>query len=473
MRLVFMILAFQLAGCSLLCRLQEKEPTDSETEDSTGDTALDGIDVIDEDVVEDTPDEDAEPDPTPDSIPDVTDDDVADAADEDADLDAEADAEDATDAISEDVVAEELPPCTGPGLIGSDQQITSHGSTSYYASIAWAGSQFGISWDDPRDGDSEVWFARVSASGSKLGGDVRITTNTDDSEETSIAWSGSEFGLVWCDDRDGNLELFFTRVSSGGSELITDVQLTSTPSPGATYEPSIAWTGSQYGVSWSDRRDGNHEIYFVRVTPGGSKVGTELRVTNDTFNSLDPSLAWTGSGFGVVWNDRRDGNQEIYLALISAGGSKTSSDIRITNDGAMSFWPDAVWTGSEFGVAWMDTRDGDEEVFLALVEADGTKRSTDLQITNNSSSKNVPEMAWGGSEFGIAWQDTRGGNWEIYFALVSVAGVKIGSDFRVTNASGWSERPTIAWSGSGYGICWRDNRGGNHEQYFNFVERCH
>jgi hypothetical protein len=468
MRLAVVILAFLLAGCSLLCRLQEKEPTDSETDDSAGDTVIDGIDIIDVDV-EDTVDEDAGLDPAPDSIPDVTDDDVTDTADGDADLDVE----DVSDILEEDMDEEELPPCTGPGLIGSDRQITSHGSTSFAATIAWTGTQFGISWDDPRDGDSEVWFARVSASGSKIGGDVRITDNIDDSEETSIAWSGSEFGLVWCDDRDGNLELFFTRISSGGSELITDVQLTSTLSPGATYEPSIAWTGSQYGVSWSDRRDGNHEIYFVRVTPGGSKVGTELRVTNDSFNSLDPSLAWAGSGFGVVWNDRRDGNQEIYLALISAGGSKTSSDIRITNDGAMSFWPDAVWTGSEFGVAWMDTRDGNEEVFLALVEADGTKRSADLQITSNSSFKNLPEMAWGGSEFGIAWEDSRDGNWEIYLALVSVDGVKIGSDFRVTNDSGWSRRSTIAWSGSGYGICWRDDRGGNYEQYFNFVERCH
>jgi hypothetical protein len=69
-------------------------------------------------------------------------------------------------------------------------------------------------------------------------------------------------------------------------------------------------------VSWTDDRDWNDEIYFAIISPAGSKVGADLRVTNDGHDSEWPSLVWTGSEFGVSWHDDRDGNYEIYFSLI-------------------------------------------------------------------------------------------------------------------------------------------------------------
>jgi len=47
--------------------------------------------------------------------------------------------------------------------------------------------------------------------------------------------------------------------------------------------PSLSWTGSEFGVSWYDDRDGNEEIYFARVSSAGAKIGSDLRVTNDSY----------------------------------------------------------------------------------------------------------------------------------------------------------------------------------------------
>jgi hypothetical protein len=96
-----------------------------------------------------------------------------------------------------------------------------------------------------------------------------------------------------------------------------DVRITTDPAVSKC--PSLVWTGSEYGASWHDDRDGNFEIYFARISATGSKVGTDVRITNDpaesgSFNVLPcgTSLAWTGSEFGVVWSDDRGSGSLRY-----------------------------------------------------------------------------------------------------------------------------------------------------------------
>ena len=59
--------------------------------------------------------------------------------------------------------------------------------------------------------------------------------------------------------------------------------------------------------------------------------GPELRVTNSIGRSQSPSLAWTGSEFGVAWPDDRDGSFRIYFARVSAGGARVGADVRVTD----------------------------------------------------------------------------------------------------------------------------------------------
>lgn len=96
------------------------------------------------------------------------------------------------------------------------------------------------------------------------------------------------------------------------------------------------------------------------------KQGDDVRLTNADGYSRVPSLVWTGTEYGVTWYDYRDGNQEIYFARISASGAKQGDDLRLTNaDGRYSESPSLVWTGTEYGVAWADDRDGNEEIYFA------------------------------------------------------------------------------------------------------------
>ena len=108
---------------------------------------------------------------------------------------------------------------------------------------------------DPAVGPPSIW--------QKLGADLRLTSDALYSDWSSLSWTGSEFGVSWYDSRDGNGEIYFARVSSSGSKLGSDLRVASAAS--ASSSSSLSWTGSEFGVSWWDACDGNDEIYFARI----------------------------------------------------------------------------------------------------------------------------------------------------------------------------------------------------------------
>ena len=359
--------------------------------------------------------------------------------------------------------------CTYQQKIGAELRVTNNSSGSYGASLSWTGSEFGVSWEDDRDGNYEIYFARVSLAGAKIGSDLRVTNDAGYSQFSSLSWTGSEFGVSWQDSRDGNWEIYFARISSAGAKIGSDLRVTS--AAGSSIYPSLTWTGSEFGVSWDDYRDGSdgsgyQEIYFARVSAAGAKLGSDLRVTNDASYSVFPTLSWTGSEFGVSWDDYRDGNEEIYFARVSSAGAKIGSDLRVTSAAGSSIYSSLTWTGSEFGVIWYDGRNAYWEIYFARVSSSGAKLGSDLRVTSNAYYFTDHSLSWAGSEFGVSWSDNRDGNFEIYFARLSSTGTKLGSDLRVTNAANDRGYTSLSWTGSEFGVSWWDNRDGNAEIYF-------
>jgi hypothetical protein len=136
-----------------------------------------------------------------------------------------------------------------------------------------------------------------------------------------------------------------------------NVNLTNRNSVTTANVPSMVWTGSEYGVVWTDFRHGQGEIYFLRASATGAPIGAPLRVTNDPASSMRPDLAWNGTEYGVAWQDGRNGNFEIYATRVSATGIEIGDDLRVTAAAGASAIPSIVWTGNEYGLAWEDERD--------------------------------------------------------------------------------------------------------------------
>ena len=87
-----------------------------------------------------------------------------------------------------------------------------------------------------------------------------------------------------------------------------------------------------------DDRDGNFEIYYKRSSDGGLSWSADARLTNDTAISQFPSISLSGAVVNVIWLDSRDGNTEIYYKRSADEGATWGPDTRLTNNSAGSIF---------------------------------------------------------------------------------------------------------------------------------------
>jgi hypothetical protein len=278
---------------------------------------------------------------------------------------------------------------------------------------------------------------------------------------TALAWSGSGYAAAWY---DWFQDIYARTISAAGSPLGTTIPVTDDSEP--SDEPSLAWTGSEFGLAWKDGVDGNDEIYFVRLRAGGSLSGPLVRVTSDGATSRSPTLVWTGSEYGLSWSDHRDGNGEIYLTRLSTTGAVSGTLQRITSEPGDSDEPDLVWTGSEYGLAWQDERSGYFEIHFARLDGSGSMIGSERRVTSSPHRSVRPSLVWTGSEYALAWVDNREGPYDLYFTRISSSGVEQGDDERLTTSGVQGlEGPSLVWTGSEYGIVYVAPTSG-YEGYF-------
>lgn len=305
--------------------------------------------------------------------------------------------------------------------------------------------------------------------------DARITndsaaSNTSFNNARCVASTGSFVHVVWTDTRNlfgnSNNEIYYKRSTDGGLTWGTDARLTNHTSQ--SHSPSVAVSGSVVHLVWNDTRDGNDEIYYKRSSDGGLSWGNDTRMTINSASSFSPSLAVTGTNVHLVWDDTRDGNQEIYYKRSTDGGTSWEADTRMTNNAALSFYASAAVQGSVVYVVWVDQRDGNSEIYLKRSSDGGVSWEADTRLTNSTSASRYPSIAVSGSNIHLVWHDDRNGvfNDEIYYKRSTDGGVSWGTDTRLTNSTSASRYSSIAVSDISAHLVWQDQRDANDEEIY-------
>ncbi|MBW2264191.1 MAG: putative metal-binding motif-containing protein, partial [Deltaproteobacteria bacterium] len=321
----------------------------------------------------------------------------------------------------------------GPIRMPAKTFVTDAQAWTYNTSMVWAGSQWGIAWEDSRVVFYDIRFARLDADGALVGTELTVTdTVTSTSRDPALSWTGSEFVVAWRDNRVNYDDIFAARISETGALSSTETQITG----GTDYcrAPDLAWTGSELGLVWHDDRHGSYEIYFQRLDPDLTEVGSEVRVTDaPSYYSWYPAIAWSGSHYGLAWRDYRDGNHDVFFTTLDPDGTKVVTDTAMTTSVGWAHTPDIVWAASKWAVSWQDDRHSWQwEVYLAFMDTAGIKIGSDVRVTNDTAESEVPQLAWSGSEFAIHWADNRATDWHSYAVLLDADGVKKGSDIQLT-----------------------------------------
>lgn len=359
----------------------------------------------------------------------------------------------------------------------TDVRLTNNPAQSRtYSNNAWCvaanGNVVHVLWQDLRDGNEEIYYKRSSDEGTSWGNDTRLTNNTASSFYPSVATSGAVVHVVWQDDRDGNMEIYYKRSTDEGLSWGNDTRLTNNVA--VSEHPSLTVTGSVVHLVWSDSRtgNGNYEIFYNQSTDGGTSWGTDTALTSNSALSFYPSVAVSGSIVHVAWEDNRDGNEEIYYKRSTDEGLSWAIDTRLTNATSISGNPTISVLGSDVHVVWRDQRDGNDELYYKNSEDGGINWGTDIRLTNDPAFSLYPSIALCGSVVHVVWSDGRDLNEEIYYKSSTDAGVSWRTDVRLTNNTDVSEHPSVTVSGSALHVVWGDNRDANFEIYYKRNPAC-
>lgn len=274
-------------------------------------------------------------------------------------------------------------------------------------------------------------------------------------------WTGSVFGVVWEESRYGSNEVVFTCIDVDGNVNVDSFDITD--GSGYSGEPSIAWSGSIYGIAWHNSDVPGTDIFYSAVNSEGSTIVSPTRITS-SHNAYSPQVLYNGSGFSHTWMDSRGYSRfELYYSCVSMEGVKTIDDTRITNNSDLLSRFDIILKESNVDVVWDSGSITESTIKYSTFGFDGTIVVDGAVLSETTYNTGLnPDAVVIDDNIGLIWEDYRedAANNALYYARYNGDGERDGEEQPIVTEAGVNHAsPSIVWNGSNIGAVWiQDNR---------------
>ncbi len=232
-------------------------------------------------------------------------------------------------------------------------------------------------------------------------------------------------------------------------------------------------------ITWEDFRSGTgFDIYAQRIDASGNVLWTldGVAISTAANDQTLPAIASDGSGGAIItWQDFRSGtNLDIYAQRINSSGAVQWApngeviSTAINNQQAPSIIADVV--GGAI-ITWEDTRGGNQDIYAQRINASGVVAWTvnGVAICTASNTQAGPRITTdGGGGAIMTWQDNRGASKDIYSQRIDASGLVqwIANGVVICTAVNDQQGQRITDDGLGGAIItWHDLRGADQDIY--------
>lgn len=203
-----------------------------------------------------------------------------------------------------------------------------------------------IAWVARENGDPEVHVTRIDRRGRRKN-DVQLTTTKGDATDVTITWAGGGWIVAWVDGRDGNGEVYATKVSTDLARTAREERITK--APGDASDLVALPHGDAVWLAWADSRespkDGVADVFVSAVKMRDAKrLFDEQRLLATAAHSRTPHLANGPNGVYVAWIEEAPMGSETphssgygaFWTRLDASGkpAEKPSPIALAGDGA-------------------------------------------------------------------------------------------------------------------------------------------
>jgi len=349
----------------------------------------------------------------------------------------------------------------GPSIDLSLPNTALNNTLNDQPAIAVSGHNVYVTWsaNNTQTGASDIYFAASTNDGVSFAPTINLSNNPGNSFEPQVAADGDNVYVVWPDNTSGNFEILFARSTDKGATFASK-NISNTP--GFSDFQKIAVSGSNVFVAW---RDGNaFNLLFTASTDGGVSFGpsTNLSGLSGILNNVGilnpPQILAFGNTILLAWDGFN--MPHAFFTRSSDAGITFAPAVDLSPTSSFAVQPQLAVSASAMGtnvyVAWSDTTSGNSEVLLARSTNGGTSFSNPMNLSNNPGESGGQRIRASGSNVYVVWRDATPGNTEIFFAVSYDGGAGFSSPLNLSNNVTPSDMPEIAVSDLNVFVIWAD-----------------
>lgn len=348
--------------------------------------------------------------------------------------------------------------------------ITSSAGVEEAPAVAFDGTRYLVVWSDARDGNSfDIWGTFVST--------AQVVQNTSgllfsgangDQRSPSIAFNGTNYLITWEDHRRStstvvNTDIMGQIVDTNGALVGGEISISLT---GVAGHPDVARLGTNWMVVWEDFvAAGASNVLFAQVAANGTP-SDPLALNDDPSTESRPAVACSTAACMAIFVSGPVGNEDIFRQRFDAAGliDTVSSTISGYHLGR-SLLPDVAFDGTNYLAVWQDRRTGTTGIYAQrVVASSGAHLDGDGFLISGAGiiDRFGPSVAYDGTQYLVAWQDNRAvgtRNSDIFGTRVQIDGTNSHPAGIAINAQPQLQRnPRVAAGGGQFFVVWEDER---------------
>ena len=319
------------------------------------------------------------------------------------------------------------------------------------------GSNSLVVWSDGRSGVIDIYGARFTPDGAVLDpAGIVISTAANSQTSPAVASDGSDYLVVWADQRGDTSDVYATRATAQGC-VLDPAGIPVSTAPGFQGEPAVTFDGTNYLVVWTDGAD----LYGARVSPDGTVVDTSgLALVTVAGLQTAPAVVYDGTNVLLVWADtRNDVLGDIYAARVTSEGAVLdSAGFAVSTASNAQGNPGIAYGSDEALVVWQDMRVGiDVDVYGSRITGAGEVLDpAGIGIATRTNNQWYPKVAFDGTKYLVVWVDAAGhGN--IFGGRVGTDGTVLDPEGFLVSADGeYEASPDVTFDGTHNAVVWYD-----------------
>lgn len=331
-----------------------------------------------------------------------------------------------------------------------------------------------LGWQDGTQIGDNILGQVNDLNGAPVGGIVTISGAANQQQTPAAAYDGTNWIMAWSDGRNGNFDIYASRVAVTTGAALDTAGIAITTAAGDQFVNRIA--SNQAGASlivWHDRRNGNFDIYGAIVNGAGTVTAADIPISVVANDQIAPTVTWdaTGGVFIVAWSDARAGTaggRDIYAARVTtAGVVQDAAGVRVSNGTGTEVVPDAQTITGTTLIVWEDRRNATADIYGSRVRVSGGALVVDdpagVVYANAAGNQSRPKLTYahrtpaGRRRFVLTFADERtaANLTDVYMRIIEATGATVGGEIAIITGTTNDTKPfTIGgmFNGSGAAI---------------------